>query len=168
MRRIFVALAATLALAACGPRHKGPVVDPASEAAGKAFLAKNATAPGVIVLPSGLQYKAVHSGAASAPSPHLRDEIKINYEGTLQDGTVFDSTFQRGAPAVLPLNHLVPGWMEALPKMHVGDEWYLYVPPALGYGAQGAGGVIPPNAVLVFRIQLLGVLPAGGSGRANA
>jgi peptidylprolyl isomerase/FKBP-type peptidyl-prolyl cis-trans isomerase FklB len=168
MRRLLVAFAATLALAACGPHAKAPGADPASEAAGKAFLAKNAKAPGVVVLPSGLQYRVVRSGPAGAPSPHLRDEIKINYEGTLQDGTVFDSTFQRGAPAVMPLDHLVPGWMEALPKMHVGDEWYLYVPPALGYGAEGAGGVIPPNAVLVFRVQLLGVLPAGGSGPASA
>ena len=111
----------------------------------------------------------IHAAPAGTPSPQLRDEVKINYEGTLQDGTVFDSTFQRGAPAVLKLERLVPGWLEALPKMHVGDEWYLYLPPSLGYGEEGAGGVIPPNAVLVFRIQLLGVLPAAGStGSANA
>jgi peptidylprolyl isomerase/FKBP-type peptidyl-prolyl cis-trans isomerase FklB len=127
-------------------------------------LAKNAKEPGVVVLPSGLQYKIVRSGPADGRTPRPRDELKINYEGTLLSGQVFDSTFTTGAPVVLKLDHLVPGWMEALPKMRPGDEWMLYIPAKLGYGAHGAGGVIPPNAVLVFRIQLLGVLPASGGG----
>ncbi len=165
---LFLALAAALAFGACGPRVKAPVVDPVSAQAGKAFLAKNAKEAGVVVLPSGLQYRVVHSGVAGAPSPRLHDELKLNYEGTLTNGEVFDSTYKTGAPMVLKLDHLVPGWMEALPKMHVGDEWILVVPPSLGYGERGAGGVIPPNAVLVFRIQLLGVLPAGGAGPLNA
>ena len=87
------------------------------------------------------------------------DLIKVHYEGKLVDGTVFDSSFQRGKPALMPLGGLVPGWMEALPLMHPGDEWVLYLPPDLGYGADGQGP-IPPNSVLIFRLQLLGVLSA--------
>ncbi|MFV4677358.1 FKBP-type peptidyl-prolyl cis-trans isomerase, partial [Mycobacterium tuberculosis] len=98
---------------------------------GAAFLVKNAKAPGVVTLPSGLQYKVVRSGPAGAPSPRLGDEIKINYEGTLLSGEVFDSSYQRGLPAVMALENLVPGWLEALPKMHVGDEWIIYLPAKL-------------------------------------
>jgi FKBP-type peptidyl-prolyl cis-trans isomerase FklB len=122
-----------------------------------AFLAANAKAPGVTVLPSGLQYKVVQSGPAG-PSPKEGDVIKVHYEGALTSGQVFDSTFS-GKPALLPLADLVPAWMEALPRMRVGDEWILYVPPGLGYGPEGAGP-IPPNSVLVFRLKLLGMLSA--------
>jgi FKBP-type peptidyl-prolyl cis-trans isomerase len=122
------------------------------------FLAANAHAAGVKTLPSGLQYKIVQSGPAG-PSPKPGDIIKVHYEGALTDGTVFDSSFARGKPALMPLANLVPAWMEALPLMRVGDEWMLYVPPDLGYGAEGAGP-IPPNSVLVFRVKLLGMLSA--------
>ena len=134
---------------------------------GQAFLDKNAKAAGVVVLPSGLQYRVERAGPPGGLSPHEGDEIKINYEGALLDGTVFDSSYRRGQPAVMPLDGLVPGWMEALPKMHVGDVWYLYLPSKLGYGARGAGGAIPPNAVLVFKVELLGVLPANPGKTAN-
>jgi peptidylprolyl isomerase/FKBP-type peptidyl-prolyl cis-trans isomerase FklB len=167
MRRLTVALLAVLALAACGPKgkHEFTAKDTPD---GAAFLVKNAKDPAVVTLPSGLQYKVVRSGPKTAPSPVKGDEIKINYEGTLLTGEVFDSSYKRGAPAVMPLDHLVPGWMEALPKMHVGDEWIVYLPAKLGYGESGQGP-IPPNAVLVFRIELLGVLPSGGPhGVANA
>jgi peptidylprolyl isomerase/FKBP-type peptidyl-prolyl cis-trans isomerase FklB len=87
--------------------------------------------------------------------------VKVNYEGKLINGTVFDSSFQRGEPADLPLQGLIPGWVEALQLMHPGDEWMLYVPPELGYGANSPDP-IPPNSVLVFRIQLLGVLQHPG------
>lgn len=123
---------------------------------GAEFLAKNGRAPGVVTLPSGLQYKVVTSGPAG-PSPKAGDILKVHYEGALVSGQVFDSSFARGKPALLPLDGLVPGWMEAIPKMKVGDEWMLYLPPALGYGPAGQGP-IPPNAVLVFRIKLLGML----------
>lgn len=129
---------------------------PAAPVAAAEFLAKNAHAAGVRALPSGLQYKVVGSGPAG-PSPKVGDVIKVHYEGALTNGQVFDSSFARGKPALMPLADLVPGWMEALPMMHVGDEWILYVPPELGYGAAGAGP-IPPNSVLVFRIKLLGML----------
>ena len=130
---------------------QAPAADPAQ------FLAGNAKAAGVTVLPSGLQYKVVASGPAG-PSPKEGDVIKVHYEGALVSGQVFDTTFS-GKPAIMQLADLVPGWMQALPRMKVGDEWILYVPPALGYGPNGAGP-IPPNSVLVFRLKLLGMLSA--------
>lgn len=130
---------------------------PAPAADPIAFMAANAKAPGVTVLASGLQYKVVQAGPAG-PSPKEGDVIKVHYEGALVSGKVFDSTFA-GKPALMQLADLVPGWMEALPKMRVGDEWLLYVPPSLGYGPDGAGP-IPPNSVLVFRLKLLGMLSA--------
>jgi FKBP-type peptidyl-prolyl cis-trans isomerase len=146
---------------AAAPPAPAPVVDVKAQNAAKseAFLAANAKLPGIVTLPSGLQYKIVHSGPANAASPKPGDVIKVNYEGALVDGTVFDSSFQRGKPALMPLGNLVPAWMEALPLMHVGDEWMLYVPPALGYGPEGRGP-IPPASVMVFRLQLLGMLSA--------
>ncbi|KQV56119.1 MULTISPECIES: FKBP-type peptidyl-prolyl cis-trans isomerase [unclassified Caulobacter] len=129
----------------------------AAALAGKAFLEKNAKAPGVVTLPSGLQYKVVTSGAKDAPSPKLGDIIKVHYEGKLLDGTVFDSSFARGKPAIMPADGLIPGWLEALPKMKVGDEWTLYIPSDLAYGSRDMGE-IPPDSVLVFRLQLLGML----------
>jgi FKBP-type peptidyl-prolyl cis-trans isomerase FklB len=123
-----------------------------------AFLAANAKKPGVQTLPSGLQYKVVASGPAG-PSPKPDDMIKVHYEGALTNGQVFDSSFARNKPLLMPLANLVPAWMEALPRMHVGDEWMLYVPPELGYGPAGQGP-IPPNAVLIFRVKLLGMLAA--------
>ena len=124
-----------------------------------AYLAANAKQPGVQTLPSGLQYKVLSSGPAGGPSPKAEDIIKVHYEGALTNGQVFDSSFERKKPLVMPLANLVPAWMEALPRMHVGDEWMLYVPPELGYGPEGQGP-IPPNAVLVFRVKLLGMLSA--------
>ena len=120
------------------------------------FLAQNAKAKGVVSLASGLQYKIVQSGPPG-PSPKPGDIIKVHYEGALTSGAVFDSSFARGKPVLMPLADLVPAWMEALPMMHVGDEWILYAPPALGYGAE-ATGPIPANSVLIFRIKLLGML----------
>lgn len=136
---------------------QAPAARPAPVEAGQ-FMATNGKAPGVTTLPSGLQYKVVQAGPAAGPSPKEGDVIKVHYEGSLTNGQVFDSTFD-GKPALMPLADLVPAWMEALPKMHVGDEWVLYVPPAMGYGPEGAGP-IPPNSVLVFRLKLLGMLSA--------
>ena len=121
------------------------------------FLAANAKAPGVVVLPSGLQYKIVQSGPAG-PSPKEGDVIKVQYEGTLTSGKVFDAT-DPGKSALMPFQGLIPAWMEAIAKMHVGDEWMLYAPPALAYGPDGAGP-IPPNSVLVFKVKLVGMLSA--------
>jgi FKBP-type peptidyl-prolyl cis-trans isomerase len=149
-----LALVLGLGLAAC---HKGvPAAD--NQKAAQGFLIANGKQPGVVTLPSGLEYKVVHSGPADGPHPAAGDELKVNYEGKLLNGTVFDSSFARGEPADLPLAGLIPGWLEALPMMRPGDEWILYVPPALGYGDHGPDA-IPPNSLLIFRIQLLGVLP---------
>ena len=158
MRRLTAAvvlglLTLTLGLSAC---HHEPTMEELARAAEvqTSFLADNAKAPGVVTLPSGLQYKNVKSGPADGPSPAPGDDVKVNYEGKLTDGKVFDSSFQRGEPADFTLAHLIPGWIEALQLMRPGDEWMLYVPPRLGYGDEGAGP-IPPNSVLIFRIQLL-------------
>lgn len=139
-------------------QDQAPVQQPPAPTGTVDFLASNASAPGVKVLPSGLQYKVVRSGAPASGSPKAGDVIKVHYEGALTSGQVFDSTFG-GRPALMQLARLVPAWMEALPLMHTGDEWILYVPPALGYGDE-ATGPIPANSVLVFRLQLLGWLSA--------
>ena len=135
-----------------------PSVTPSpAAAAGAAFLAANAKAPGVVTLPSGLQYKIITSGPKTGPSPKLGDIIKVHYEGKLLDGTVFDSSFERKQAAIMPLDGLVQAWLEALPMMKVGDEWVLYVPSELGYGEREMGP-IPAGSVMVFRLQLLGML----------
>ena len=151
---------ATLVLAAAlltGPAAAQPAAPAAPS--GAEFLAKTAKERGVTTLPSGLEYRVLASGPAGGPSPKPGDIIKVHYEGKLVSGEVFDSSFERGKPILMPLDQLVPAWMEALPKMKVGDEWVLYVPPELGYGAAGAGP-IPPNSVLIFRVKLLGMLSA--------
>ena len=142
---------------AAGPGAAAP--SPAAEAA-KSWLANNAKQKGVVVLPSGVQYKVLSAGPKTGVQPKAGDQIKVHYEGALTDGTVFDSSYQRGAPAVMPLTGLVPAWMEAIPLMRPGDSWMLYVPPEQGYGAEGAGGVIPPDAALVFKVELVDVLPS--------
>jgi FKBP-type peptidyl-prolyl cis-trans isomerase len=147
------AAAAALTLAACGPDKKAQE----NLSIADAFMAKNAKAPGVVTLPQGLQYKVVREGPPGGLHPTQADEVKVHYEGKLLDGTVFDSSYERGVPAVFPLDGLVPAWVIALQRMKAGDEWTLYVPPALGYGAQDKGP-IPANSVMIFRIELLDVL----------
>jgi peptidylprolyl isomerase/FKBP-type peptidyl-prolyl cis-trans isomerase FklB len=158
MNRILMicAVVATLALGAC---HRSL---PDQSQASAAFLQKTAKTPGVRALPSGLLYQVVRSGPAEGLRPQAHDEVKVNYEGKLIDGTVFDSTYQRGQPAAFQLGGVIKGWQEALQLMRPGDEWIVYVPPKLGYGEEGAGGTIPPNAALIFRIELIAVLPAEG------
>jgi FKBP-type peptidyl-prolyl cis-trans isomerase FklB len=161
--KVLTVAALALAVCACAPRgHTQTLPDQSAQSA--AFLKKNGAAEGVKTLPDGLQIKVVKSGAAGGPSVKAGDEVKVMYEGALIDGTVFDSSYQRGEPDVFTVGEVVPAWNEALEMMHPGDVWYLYVPPTLGYGAHGAGP-IPPNAVMVFKIELLGVLPhSGGAG----
>lgn len=156
--RILTIACATLALAAC---HKPPPPDQSAQA--KAFMAQNAKKAGVHVLPDGLQYEILHSGPADGMRPQPMDEVKVNYEGKLaSNGQVFDSSYERGQPAAMPLRGLIPAWRETLTLMRPGDVWVLYVPPELGYGDQGAGGVIPPGAALIFKIELIDVLPGVG------
>lgn len=162
-RGLLIVLALAGALAGCGAKEK--VADAgvleANAAAAKAFLAKTAKEPGVKATASGLQYKIVRNGPASGMRPQDGDLIKVHYEGKLPDGTVFDSSYERGAPAAMPLDGLIPGWIEALKLMRPGDEWIIYVPPELGYGAEGPGK-IPPNSALIFRIELIDMIPGPG------
>lgn len=155
MRLLPVLIAAALLMGGA-PALAQPAAAPTANAA---FLAKAAKEAGVQTLPSGLEYKVVASGPAGGASPKRGDVVKVHYEGKLISGEVFDSSFARNKPMLMPLDGLVLAWMEALPKMKVGDEWILYVPPDLGYGPQGAGP-IPPNSVLIFRVKLLGLLSA--------
>lgn len=145
---------AVLALAGCAKKENAP--DPA--VLGKAFLAKNVHAPGVTVTADGLQYRILHSGPAAGLRPKPVDEVKFDYEGKFIDGEVFDSSYERGVPAVTTLRDLTPGFREALGLMRPGDQWLIYVPAKLGYGDKGAGP-IPPNSVLVFKVDLIDVLP---------
>jgi peptidylprolyl isomerase/FKBP-type peptidyl-prolyl cis-trans isomerase FklB len=153
-----IAVAVGLSMSACA---KAPSA-PDAGAAGNAFLDKNSHAPGVVTTSSGLQYRILHSGPTAGLHPKPADEVKVDYEGKLLDGRVFDSSYERGAPAVMTVRDLVPGWREALQLMRPGDEWLLFVPAKLGYGDKGAGP-IPPGAVLVFKLDLIGVAPDSSS-----
>lgn len=123
---------------------------------GKAFLEENKKRPGVVTLNSGLQYEVINEG--NGKKPQATDRVKCHYEGTLIDGTLFDSSIQRGEPAVFGVNQVIPGWVEALQLMSEGSKWKLYIPSDLGYGARGAGEMIPPHSTLVFEVELLEVL----------
>lgn len=124
---------------------------------GKAFLEKNATAEGVTVTKSGLQYKKLVSGKGKTPK--AADKVKVHYEGKLINGEIFDSSKERGEPIVFPVNGVIKGWTEALQLMKEGDKWMLYIPSEIAYGKRGAGGAIGPDAVLVFEVELLEVNP---------
>ena len=129
-----------------------------NKAAGDKFLAENAKQDGVKTLDSGLQYKVLKSG--DGESPDAEDTVKVNYEGKLLDGTVFDSSYQRGEPVSFKVNQVIKGWQEALQEMSVGDTWMLYVPAELAYGKAGTGGPIGPNETLTFKVELLDVTKA--------
>ena len=124
--------------------------------AGKEFLAENAKRSGVVVLPSGLQYEVLAEGKGRKPKD--TDKVQCHYHGTLIDGQVFDSSIQRGTPAVFGVNQVIPGWVEALQLMPEGSRWKLYIPSDLAYGEQGAGGSIPANATLIFEVELIKIL----------
>ena len=124
--------------------------------AGKEFLAENAKRSGVVVLPSGLQYEVLAEGKGRKPK--VTDKVQCHYHGTLIDGQVFDSSIQRGTPAVFGVNQVIPGWVEALQLMPEGSRWKLYRPSDLAYGEQGAGGSIPANATLIFEVELIKIL----------
>jgi len=129
---------------------------------GDAFLAANKTKEGVKTTASGLQYKVLKSGTGATPG--ATDKATVNYKGTLLDGTVFDSSYDRGQPASFPVSGVIKGWTEALELMKVGDKWQLFIPPDLAYGDQPPPGAdIPPNAVLVFEVELLDVKPGAGA-----
>jgi len=127
-----------------------------NKAAGEKFLAENAKKEGVKTTASGLQYKVLTLG--DGPKPGAKDQVKVNYEGTLIDGKVFDSSYKRGKPVTFPLNQVIKGWGEGLQLMPVGSKYRFFLPSDLAYGAHGAGGRIGPNATLIFDVELLSIV----------
>jgi|APFre7841882724_1041349.scaffolds.fasta_scaffold105337_1 FKBP-type peptidyl-prolyl cis-trans isomerase FklB len=127
-------------------------------AAAKLFLAENGKKEGVVTTASGLQYQVLVAGAG--PKPGASDTVTTHYTGTLIDGTVFDSSVDRGSPASFPVNGVIPGWVEALQLMSVGSKWRIVVPPELAYKDNGAGNKIGPNEALIFEIELISIDPA--------
>lgn len=123
---------------------------------GEKYLAENAQKEGVVTLPSGLQYKVLREG--NGKKPKATDQVKCHYEGMLVDGTMFDSSVQRGEPATFPLNGVIAGWTEGLQLMQEGAKYRFFIPYQLGYGERGAGSSIPPFATLVFDVELIEVV----------
>ena len=122
---------------------------------GEEFLRINKEKRGVVTLPSGLQYEVIKTG--DGPKPGLDDKVRCHYHGTFVDGRVFDSSVQRGKPAVFGVSQVIRGWTEALQLMNVGSKWRLFIPSDLAYGAHGAGEAIEPNMTLIFDVELLGI-----------
>lgn len=122
---------------------------------GRLFLEENGKRKGVVTLPSGLQYEVLKEG--TGPMPKSTDKVTVHYQGTLIDGTIFDSSIQRGEPATFPVTGVIKGWVEALQLMKVGSKWKLFIPQDLAYGERGAGGQIGPYATLIFEVELLGI-----------
>ena len=123
--------------------------------AGQNFLAENAKRDGVVTTATGLQYEVLTEG--SGDSPKETDQVTVHYHGTLIDGTVFDSSVERGQPATFPVNGVIPGWVEALQLMNPGAKFKLFIPSNLAYGERGAGGAIGPNASLIFEVELISI-----------
>jgi len=136
--------------AAAAEKHK------ALKAEGEQYLAENAKKEGVVTLPSGLQYQVLREG--NGRKPKATDQVKCHYEGMLVDGTLFDSSIQRGEPATFPLNGVIAGWTEGLQLMQEGAKYRFFIPYHLGYGERGAGGSIPPFSALMFDVELLEVI----------
>ncbi|PXV67538.1 FKBP-type peptidyl-prolyl cis-trans isomerase FklB [Dysgonomonas alginatilytica] len=127
-----------------------------NEKAGQEFLEINKKRPSVVTLPSGLQYEIITKGEGKLPQ--ATDQVKCHYHGTLIDGTVFDSSVQRGTPATFGVNQVIKGWVEALQLMPVGSKWKLFIPADLAYGKAGAGQSIEPNSALVFEVEVLDIV----------
>jgi FKBP-type peptidyl-prolyl cis-trans isomerase FklB len=121
----------------------------------ESYLAESASKEGVVSLPSGLQYKVITPG--DGPSPLTTDKVKVHYKGSLADGTIFDSSYDRGQPTSFTVSGVIKGWTEALLLMQVGSKWELTIPSKLGYGTRGSSGKIPPNSTLLFEVELLAI-----------
>jgi FKBP-type peptidyl-prolyl cis-trans isomerase len=128
----------------------------ADKEAGKKFLEENKKRPGVITLPSGLQYEIITKGSGAIPK--ATDTVKAHYAGTLINGKEFDNSYKRGEPITIPVTGVIAGWVEALQLMPVGSKWKLFIPSDLGYGDRGAGGAIPGGAALIFEIELVDIV----------
>jgi FKBP-type peptidyl-prolyl cis-trans isomerase FkpA len=140
------------AVAYKGTSRQVAMAEPASD-----FLTRNAKKSGVVTTPSGLQYQVIEEG--KGPKPQPTDMVVVEYEGKLANGETFDASANHGGPATLPVGGLIPGWVEGLQLMSPGAKYRFWVPPQLGYGETGAGGVIPPDALLIFDVRLLAVAP---------
>lgn len=127
-----------------------------NEEAGKSYLEENGKRAEVVTTPSGLQYEVLEEG--NGPQPSAGDQVKVHYTGRLIDGTVFDSSVERGEPATFGVTQVIPGWVEALQLMKAGSKWRLHIPSNLAYGPQGAGGIIGPNSTLIFDVELIEVI----------
>jgi len=127
-----------------------------NKAVGKAFLEENAKKPGVVKMTNGMQYEVIVAGTGSV-KPTLNNKVKCHYHGTLIDGTVFDSSVQRGEPITFPLNGVIKGWQDAVQLMTVGSKWKLFIPSELAYGERSAGPFIGPGMTLIFEVELLGI-----------
>ncbi len=127
-----------------------------NEKLGQAYLEENGKRAEVVTTPSGLQYEVIEEGTGKQPA--AGDTVKVHYTGKLIDGTVFDSSVERGEPATFGVTQVIPGWVEALQMMKEGAKWRLHIPSALAYGPQGAGGIIGPNSTLIFDVELLEVV----------
>jgi len=127
-----------------------------NRAAGAAFLAENAKRPGVVKMSNGMQYEVIVAGSDTT-KPTLRSKVKVHYHGTLIDGTIFDSSVQRGEPISFPLNGVIKGWQDGLQLMTLGSKWKLFIPSELAYGERSAGPVIGPGSTLIFEVELLGI-----------
>ncbi|CAN5344476.1 hypothetical protein BH10PSE2_BH10PSE2_21780 [soil metagenome] len=159
-------LASAATLSACATPTPPPVILAAAPSdavawvpAQRAYLAWNSTNRGWSVTPSGLQYRRVGSAHARAPMPLTTDTVRVNYRGTLINGTEFDSSYARNEPAEFPLNRVIPGWTQGVALMHVGETYDFVIPADLAYGARRMGDDIPANSTLLFRVQLLAINP---------
>uniref|UniRef100_A0ABD3PJ88 peptidylprolyl isomerase n=1 Tax=Cyclotella cryptica TaxID=29204 RepID=A0ABD3PJ88_9STRA len=128
-----------------------------TSAEGLAYLDAKGKEEGVVTLPSGLMYKEIRAGNPDGKTPTINSPCECHYSGTLIDGTEFDSSYKRGEPLTFAPNQVIRGWTEAMQLMKEGGKWELYIPSELGYGDRGAGGAIPPGAVLIFTLELLKV-----------
>ncbi len=137
-------------------REEAAKMGEVNQKAGEAFLLENGKRAEVVTTESGLQYEVITEG--DGPMPASTDQVEVHYTGKLIDGTVFDSSVERGAPATFGVTQVIPGWVEALQLMKAGSKWRLFIPSQLAYGAQGAGNVIGPNSTLIFDVELIKVI----------
>ncbi len=160
MLRFACAIALTTLVGACGV-NRPALAAPAAEAASRTYLAEVGREPGVVTLPDGLEYRVLQSGLVTGQSPRASDRVVVNYEARLPSGELVDSSYARGEPSTFQVDAVVKAWTEALQLMKPGDVWMLYAPAGLAYGDDGAGPV-PPGSALVFKVELIRVLPGNG------
>lgn len=163
VKQLLISAAGLVLLVGCGTKPKEeplptvqPIQAPDSAAETLSGLTVGAGPAGRITTASGLQYRVLSSGPAGGTSPKPTDSVTVHYRGTLTDGTVFDSSYDRGEPTTFRVNQVIPGWTEALQLMKPGDKWMLYIPARLAYGPRGVGA-IPPNSDLIFQVELIQV-----------